>query len=132
MFVNDPIGDMITRIRNAQRVGKKSVVAPHSKFRENVLNVLQREGYIRGFSVQEVRKDIKNINIELKYAEGQPVISRIERKSKPGMRSYVTSSSMPKVANGLGINVLSTSAGVMSDIEAREKGIGGEILFSVF
>ena len=132
MFVNDPIGDMITRIRNAQRVGKKNVVSPHSKFRVNVLEVLQREGYIRGYAVEEVRKDIRNVRIELKYAEGQPVITRIERKSKPGMRTYVTSTSMPKVANGLGINVLSTSSGVMSDIEARAKGVGGEILFSVF
>lgn len=132
MYVNDPIGDMITRIRNAQAVGKKDVVSPHSTFRTKVLDVLVKEGYIRGYSVEEVRKDIRNIRIELKYSEGRPVIEKIERRSKPGMRAYFQAKAMPRVANGLGINVLSTSRGVMSDIEAREKGVGGELLFSVF
>lgn len=132
MYVNDPIGDMITRIRNAQSVNKKDVVSPHSKFRTKVLDVLVKEGYIRGYSVEELRKDIRNIRIELKYSEGRPVIEKIVRKSKPGMRVHFQAKAMPRVANGLGINVLSTSHGVMSDIDAREKGIGGELLFSVF
>jgi small subunit ribosomal protein S8 len=132
MYVNDPIGDMITRIRNAQRVLKKDVVSPYSTFRTKVLDVLIKEGYIRGYSVEEVRKDIRNIRIELKYAEGRPVIEEIKRKSKPGMRVHLPAKSMPRVANGLGMFILSTSQGVMSDIDARQKGIGGELLFSVF
>lgn len=132
MYVNDPIGDMITRMRNAHAVGKKDLISPHSVFRTKVLDVLVKEGYIRGYSVEELRKDIRNIRIELKYAEGRPVIEKIKRKSKPGMRVHFQSKDMPRVANGLGINVLSTSQGVMSDIDARAKGIGGELLFSVF
>lgn len=132
MYVSDPIGDMITRIRNGHSAGKRSVMSPYSSFREQVLKVLQEEGYIRGFRVEEVRKDIKQLFIELKYMENTPVITKITRKSKPGMRLYLACDKLPKVANGLGISILSTSKGVMSDISARAQGVGGEILCSVF
>ena len=132
MYVSDPIGDMITRIRNGHSAGKRSVMPPYSKFREQVLKVLQEEGYIRGYRVEEVRKDIRQLIVELKYMENTPVIRTITRKSKPGMRLYVPCDKLPKVANGLGISILSTSKGVMSDIAARAQGIGGEILCTVF
>ncbi len=132
MYVTDPIGDMITRIRNGHSAAKRSVVSPYSSFRERVLQVLQDEGYIRGFRVEELRKSIKQLVVELKYVENTPVITTITRKSKPGMRLYMPCDKLPKVANGLGISILSTSKGVMSDISARAQGIGGEILCSVF
>ena len=132
MYVSDPIGDMITRIRNGHAAGKRSVMSPYSKFREQVLTVLRDEGYIRGFRMEEIRKDIKQLFVELKYTENTPVITAITRKSKPGLRLYVPFSKMPKVANGLGISILSTSKGVMSDITARNHGIGGELLCTVF
>ncbi|MEL6284947.1 MAG: 30S ribosomal protein S8 [Pseudomonadota bacterium] len=131
MQLSDPIGDMITRIRNAQMRGMNRVVTPASKMRLRVLKVLQSEGYIRGFT--EVEKDgHKDIEIELKYYDGSPVISEIKRISKPGRRVYSSVTDLPLVSNGLGINILSTSKGVMSDQTARQENVGGEILCRVF
>lgn len=132
MYISDPIGDMITRIRNAHGAAKRSLACPYSKFREQVLNVLKDEGYIRGFRVEEVRSNIKQFVIELKYVDNAPVITTITRKSTPGMRRYVPCGKIAKVANGLGISILSTSKGVMSDIKARAQGVGGELLCTVF
>ena len=131
MNISDPLGDMLTRIRNAQMRGMSKVVTPSSKLRVRVLDVLIEEGFIRGFT--EVEKDgHKNIEIELKYYEGQPVISEIKRVSKPGRRVYSSVSDIPLVRNGLGISILSTSKGVMSDNAARSENVGGEVLCRVF
>ena len=131
MVMNDPLGDLLTRIRNAQRRGKSTVSSPASKLRVHVLEVLQREGYIRGFT--EVEKDgRKELDIELKYYDGAPVISEIRRISKPGRRVYSPVRELPLVRNGLGISVLSTPKGVMSDNEARTQNVGGEVLAEVF
>ena len=131
MNISDPLGDMLTRIRNAQMRGMSKVVTPSSKLRVRVLEVLINEGFIRGFT--EVEKDgHKNIEIELKYYEGQPVISEIKRVSKPGRRVYSSVSDIPLVRNGLGISILSTSKGVMSDNAARNENVGGEVLCRVF
>jgi small subunit ribosomal protein S8 len=130
MQMNDPLGDLLTRIRNAQRRGKNTVSSPASKLRVHVLEVLQREGYIRGFT--EVEKEgRKELDIELKYYDGAPVISEIRRISKPGRRVYSPVRDLPLVRNGLGISVLSTPKGVMSDNEARTQNVGGEILCRV-
>ena len=130
MMMNDPLGDLLTRIRNAQRRGRTTVQTPSSKLRVHVLEVLQREGYIRGFT--EVEKDgRKEIDVELKYYDGSPVISEIRRISKPGRRVYSAVRDLPLVRNGLGISVLSTPKGVMSDNEARTQNVGGEILCRV-
>jgi small subunit ribosomal protein S8 len=131
MNISDPLGDMLTRIRNAQMRGMSKVVTPSSKLRMRVLEVLMEEGFIRGYA--EVEKDgHKNIEIELKYYEGQPVISEIKRISKPGRRVYSSVSDIPLVRNGLGISILSTSKGVMSDNAARSENVGGEVLCRVF
>jgi small subunit ribosomal protein S8 len=128
--MNDPLGDLLTRIRNAQRRGKSTVSSPASKLRVHVLEVLQREGYIRGFT--EVEKEgRRELDIELKYYDGAPVISEIRRISKPGRRVYSPVRELPLVRNGLGISVLSTPKGVMSDNEARTQNVGGEILCRV-
>ncbi|MFV1853192.1 MAG: 30S ribosomal protein S8 [Thalassospira sp.] len=127
MSMTDPVGDMLTRIRNGQRVGKSSVVSPASKLRTGVLDVLQREGYIRGYNINEIRKGVSEITIELKYFEGDAVIKQIDRVSTPGRRVYSKIKDLPKVYNGLGIAVLSTPKGVLSDQEAREQNVGGEI-----
>ena len=132
MSMSDPLGDMLTRIRNGQRARKDAVVAPSSKLRLNVLDVLQREGFIRGFEAYEVKTGINEVRIELKYYEGDPVISRIDRVSKPGRRVYSKIKDLQKVYNGLGIAILSTPQGVMSDAEAREANVGGEVLCTVF
>ncbi len=132
MSMTDPVGDMLTRIRNGQRVGKSSVVSPASKLRTGVLDVLQREGYIRGYNINEIRKGVSEITIELKYFEGDAVIKQIDRVSTPGRRVYSKIKDLPKVYNGLGIAVLSTPKGVLSDQEAREQNVGGEILCKVF
>jgi len=132
MSMTDPVGDMLTRIRNGQRVGKSSVVSPASKLRTGVLDVLQREGYIRGYNVNEIRKGVSEITIELKYFEGDAVIKQIDRVSTPGRRVYSKIKDLPKVYNGLGIAVLSTPRGVLSDQEARDQNVGGEILCKVF
>ena len=131
MAVNDPIGDMLTRIRNALMRNRNKVVTPASKLRARVLDVLQEEGYIRGYA--EVEADgVHTLEIELKYYEGDPVISDIVRISKPGRRVYASVKSIPQVANGLGISILSTPKGVMADHEAREQNVGGEVLCQIF
>ncbi len=132
MSMTDPLGDMLTRIRNGGMAHKSFVTAPASNLRASVLDVLKREGYIRNFEKYEVRKGISEFKIELKYFEGQPVIKKIERVSTPGRRVYSKVKDLPKFFNGLGIYVLSTPSGVMSDHEARQTNMGGEVLCRIF
>jgi small subunit ribosomal protein S8 len=132
MAMSDPLGDMLTRIRNGQRVGKSKVNAPASMLRSNVLEVLKREGYIRGFRRHEQRPGIAELVIELKYHDGNPVIQEISRISRPGQRVYSKIKELPLYYNGLGITILSTPRGVMSDQEARAANVGGEVLCRVF
>ena len=132
MAMSDPLGDMLTRIRNGQRARKPVISAPSSRMRQNVLDVLQREGFIRGYSVEELRGGVSEIRIELKYHDGEPVIREISRVSKPGRRVYSKIKELPRVYNGLGITILSTPRGVMSDQEARAANVGGEVLCRVF
>ena len=132
MAVNDPIGDMIARIRNAQMRNKSKVSMPGSKQRERVLEVLKSEGYIRGYSSVEHKDGRSEFEIELKYFDGAPVIREIERVSRPGRRVYASVKALPRVNNGLGISILSTPKGVMADHEARDANVGGEILCTVF
>ena len=131
MAVTDPLGDLLTRIRNGQRAKKDSVTSPASNLRVRVLDVLQREGYIRGYS-EEQMGPAKGVRIELKYFEGQPAIQHIARISKPGRRVYSGSAELPRIRNGLGITIVSTPKGVLSDAEAREQNVGGEVLAEVF
>jgi small subunit ribosomal protein S8 len=130
--MTDPIADLLTRIRNGQEANKSSIAAPASAFREAVLGVLKREGYIRDFSRVNVRTGIDELKIELKYFDGEPVIKEISRVSRPGRRVYSKIKELPRVYNGLGIAILSTPRGVMSDTEAREANVGGEVLCHVF
>ena len=132
MSINDPVGDMLTRIRNAQMRKKGKVTTPGSRIRANVLDVLKDEGYIRGYSTTDLGNGRTEFDIELKYYEGQPVIREIERVSKPGRRVYAAVDGMPRVGNGLGITIVSTSKGVMADHAAREANVGGEVLCKVF
>ncbi|MGH7078139.1 MAG: 30S ribosomal protein S8 [Acetobacteraceae bacterium] len=132
MAVSDPLGDMLTRIRNAQRAGQTVCMAPASRLRANVLDVLKREGFIRGFSAEELRPGVSRLRIELKYSEGAPVIKEITRVSKPGRRVYSKIRELPRVYAGLGVSILSTPRGVMSDAEARAANVGGEVLCRVF
>ena len=132
MSMSDPLGDMLTRIRNGQQAHKPVIESPASKIRTNVLEVLQREGYIRGYKREEVGPGIAELKIELKYVDGEPVIREITRVSKPGRRIYSRVADLPRVYNGLGISILSTPRGVMSDNEARAANVGGEILCRVF
>jgi small subunit ribosomal protein S8 len=132
MSMTDPLADLLTRIRNGQMARKQSVKSPASKLRSNVLDVLAREGYIRGWSASEVRKGINELTLELKYHEGQPAIREIARVSTPGRRVYSKIRDLPRVYNGLGIAILSTPRGVMSDHEARQQNVGGEVLCRVF
>ena len=132
MSMSDPLGDMLTRIRNGQHARKNVVSSPASRFRTNVLEVLKREGYIRNYSSVDVRPGIKELQIELKYHEGEPVISEIQRVSRPGRRVYYGIRDLPRVYNGLGIAILSTPRGVLSDNEARTAKVGGEVLCHVF
>tara|TARA_B100001996_G_scaffold330578_1_gene278832 strand:- start:1073 stop:1471 length:399 start_codon:yes stop_codon:yes gene_type:complete len=132
MNINDPVGDMITRIRNAYSRGKETVDSPSSNLRINVLDVLRDEGFIRGYSQTDFDNGKSEIKIDLKYHEGKSVIKEINRVSKPGRRVYSSVSSMPLVRNGLGISIVSTSKGVMSDKKARNNNVGGEILCVVF
>jgi small subunit ribosomal protein S8 len=125
--MTDPIADMLTRIRNGQKARMLSVSMPASKAKEAVAQVLKDEGYITGFS-SDGEDATKTLSVELKYFEGVPVIERIERASRPGLRIYRGKEKLPKVLGGLGIAIVSTSAGVMSDRQAREKGVGGEVL----
>ena len=131
MAVTDPVGDLLTRIRNGQRAKKDSVLSPASKLRVRVLDVLQREGYIRGYS-EEQMGPAAGVRIELKYFEGQPAIKHVARVSRPGRRVYSGSTELPRVMNGLGITIVSTPRGVLSDAEAREQNVGGEVLAEVF
>jgi small subunit ribosomal protein S8 len=132
MSVSDPLGDLLARIRNAQHRRLPKVSSPASNLRANVLEVLRREGYIRGFSTTEIEPGISGIEIELKYHEGTPVIKEINRVSKPGRRVYSKIADLPRYYNGLGISILSTPRGVMSDGEARTANVGGEVLCRVF
>ena len=130
-MMTDPLGDMLTRIRNGQQAKKDSIVTPASKLRAHVLDVLQREGYIRGYS-EEAVGPAKGLRIELKYFEGQPAIQHLARISKPGRRVYSAARELPRIRNGLGTVIVSTPRGVLSDAEAREQNVGGEVLAEVF
>ena len=132
MSLSDPLGDMLTRIRNAQRARQTVCTAPASKLRANVLDVLRREGFIRSFQTEELRPGVAQLRIELKYNEGEPVIKEIHRVSKPGRRVYSKIKELPRVYAGLGVSILSTPRGVMSDAEARAANVGGEVLCRVF
>lgn len=129
--MTDPLGDMLTRIRNGQQAKKDSILTPASKLRAHVLDVLQREGYIRGYSEEQVAGQ-KGLRIELKYFEGQPAIQHLARVSKPGRRVYSGSTELPRIRNGLGTIIVSTPRGVLSDAEARDQNVGGEVLAEVF
>ncbi len=132
MAINDPVGDMLTRIRNAQMRRRGTVSTPGSTLRARVLDVLKSEGFIRDYSTTEFGNGRTEISIELKYYEGQPVIRSVERVSKPGRRVYASVDTMPRVSDGLGIIIMSTPQGVMADHEARERNVGGEVLCKVF
>jgi len=132
MPTNDPIGDMIARIKNAAERRRSKVVTPASKLRQRVLDVLQSEGYIRGYSRSESAQGFAQFEIELKYYDGAPVIAEISRVSKPGRRVYSSIADLAPVKNGLGISILSTSKGVMSDTAARDANVGGEVLCRVY
>ena len=132
MSLSDPLGDMLTRIRNAQRAKQTRVIAPASSLRADVLDVLKREGYIRAWKIEDVRPGIRQLEVELKYSEGEPAIKEISRVSKPGRRVYSKIKDLPKHYNGLGISILSTPRGVMSENEARAANVGGEVLCRVF
>ena len=132
MSMTDPLGDMLTRIRNGQRARKGVVASPASKLRERVLDVLQREGYIRGYERSDMERGKAELQIELKYYEGAPVIQTIKRVSTPGRRVYSAIRDLQPFENGLGISILSTPKGVLSDSEARQQNVGGEILCRVF
>ncbi len=132
MSMTDPLGDMLTRIRNAQMRRKPKVVTPASKLRARVLDVLQEEGYIRGYTRVDYEGGKSELEIELKYFDGEPVIKEIKRISRPGRRVYSPVRNLPTVANGLGVSILSTPKGVMSDARARMENVGGEVLCSVF
>jgi small subunit ribosomal protein S8 len=132
MSINDPLGDMLTRIRNAQMRRRPKVVTPASNIRGRVLDVLAEEGYIRGYTRVEQKGALPTFEIELKYYNGQPAIREIKRVSTPGRRVYSPVRDLPTVANGLGVAILSTPKGVMSDSKAREENVGGEVLCSIF
>lgn len=132
MSVSDPIGDMLTRIRNALMRRKSSVTTPASTLRGRVLDVLQSEGYIRGYTETKFENGASEYEIELKYSENDPVIREIERVSRPGRRVYASVKTIPSVANGLGVSILSTPKGVMADHEARAANVGGEVLCRIF
>jgi small subunit ribosomal protein S8 len=131
MSMNDPLGDLLARIRNAQLRNRGKVISPSSKLRERVLEVLKSEGYIRGYAVVE-REGRSEIEIELKYFDGEPVIREIARISKPGRRVYTSVRNLPRINNGLGVAIVSTPKGVMADHDARDANVGGEILCTVF
>ncbi|MBA3578009.1 MAG: 30S ribosomal protein S8 [Sphingomonas sp.] len=131
MPMTDPLGDLLTRIRNGQQARKDSVLTPASKLRAYVLDVLQREGYIRGYTEESLAGQ-KGLRIELKYFEGQPAIQHLARISKPGRRVYSGAQELPRIRNGLGTVIVSTPRGVLSDAEARDQNVGGEVLAEVF
>ena len=132
MSLSDPIGDMLTRIRNAQMRRKDVVLTPASNLRGRVLDVLQSEGFIRGYTEQKLDNGVAEYAIELKYSDSIPVIRTIERVSRPGRRVYASVKNIPSVANGLGVSIMSTPKGVMADHEAKSQNLGGEVLCRVF
>ena len=132
MSMTDPIADMITRIRNGQSARKATVVTPASKMRSAILDVLKREGYIRGYKNSESEDGKPTLDVELKYSDGKPVISEIQRVSRPGRRVYSGVEDIPRIYSGLGISIISTSRGILSNIEAQKQKVGGEILCRVF
>ena len=132
MTMSDPISDMLTRIRNGQSANKGAINSPSSKLRVSVLDVLQREGYIRGYELRQDERALPEIRIELKYHEGEPVIKGLQRVSRPGRRVYSKINDLQRVYNGLGISILSTPRGVLSDGEARAQNVGGEVICTVF
>lgn len=132
MTMTDPVGDMLTRIRNGQSAKKASVTSPSSKLRKAVLDVLKSEGFIRGYKEVNLRPGVNELEIELKYYEGEAVIKMLKRVSKPGRRIYSAPNDIRRVANGLGISIISTSHGLVTDAEARAQNIGGEVLCEVY
>ena len=132
MALNDPLGDLLARIRNAQMRKKSKVSTPGSRLRAHVLDVLKTEGFIRGYTTVEHKDGRSEFEIELKYFDGAPVIREIERVSKPGRRVYASVRALPRVNNGLGVAIVSTPKGVMADHDAREANVGGEIICTVF
>jgi len=132
MTFADPIGDMITRIRNAQMRFLNNVRVPGSKFREKILDILKQEGYIADYKVLSDSNIKTSLSVDLKYHNGLPVIKEIKRVSKPGRRIYVRATSIPKIKNGLGVAIVSTSIGIMTDNDARSKNVGGEIICKIF
>jgi small subunit ribosomal protein S8 len=132
MALNDPLGDMLARIRNAQMRNKSKVSIPGSRLRERVLEVLKSEGYIRGYATVDHGNGRSELEVELKYFDGDPVIRELARVSKPGRRVYVSVKNLPRINNGLGVAILSTPKGVMADHDARDANVGGEILCTVF
>ena len=132
MTLTDPIGDMFSRIRNGQMRSLSSILIPSSNFRKNILTILKNEGYIKDYFIEKTENNKIILKISLKYFDGNPVIKEIKRISKPGRRVYSRATSIPKVMNGLGLAILSTPKGVMSDAEARKNNVGGEIICRVF
>ena len=132
MSFTDPIGDMIARIRNAQMRASNNVVIPNSKFRVKILEILKQEGYISNYKILSDSSKKNTVQVDLKYNNGMPVIKEIKRISKPGRRIYASAESIPKIQNGLGISIVSTSKGVMSDSEAKKLNVGGEVICRVF
>jgi len=132
MTIMDPIGDMFTRIRNGQMRLLKTIDVPSSNFRLKVLEVLKSEGFITNYFIEKNKNNTQTLKVDLKYYEGVPVIKEIKRVSKPGRRVYSRASSIPRIQNGLGLAILSTPQGVMTDVEARKNNIGGEIICKVF
>ncbi len=132
MTFADPVGDMITRIRNAQMRLLNNVKIPNSKFRAKILDVLKQEGYISDYKLLSDTNNKGNLSVDLKYSNGSPVIKEIKRVSKPGRRVYASATSIPRIQNGLGLAIVSTSIGIMTDNDARSKNVGGEIICKVF
>lgn len=132
MSISDPIGDLLSRIRNGQLRGKAKIVSPNSRLRASLLDVLQSEGFIRGYSEVEYKDGIKQLEIELKYHEGRPVIRELKRVSTPGRRVYASVKELKPHRQGLGVSIVSTPQGVMTDSAARDKNVGGEVLCQVF
>jgi small subunit ribosomal protein S8 len=132
MAINDPVSDLLTRIRNGQLRGMTKVKSPNSRLRVRLLDVLQSEGYIRGYAELETKDGMRELEIELKYHEGRPVIRELKRVSKPGRRVYISVKDLMPYRQGLGVSIVSTPQGVMTDAHAREKNVGGEILCHVF
>ena len=132
MTMTDPVGDMFSRIRNGQMRSLETVDMPSSNFRKNILEILKSEGFLRDYYIEKLENNKINLKINLKYYEGTPVIKEIKRISKPGRRVYSRATSIPRVMNGLGLAILSTPKGVMTDTEARKNNIGGEIICRIF